>query len=86
MDLTPLHHRDYRLLYVGQAVSLLGTMITYVALPYQMYRLTGHGLFVTTRGTFRRRPRLITERPQMSARPDVQRVAGDGRCRDDALA
>ena len=24
MDLTPLRHRDYRLLYVGQAVSLLG--------------------------------------------------------------
>lgn len=27
MDVTPLRHRDYRLLYVGQSVSLLGTML-----------------------------------------------------------
>ena len=33
MDLRPLHHRDYRLLYAAQAVSFLGTMVTYVALP-----------------------------------------------------
>ena len=44
MDLAPLLHRDYRLLYVSQFVSLLGTMVTYVALPYQMYRLTGSSL------------------------------------------
>lgn len=40
MDVTPLRHRDYRLLYIGQFVSLLGTMVTYVALPYQVYELT----------------------------------------------
>ena len=41
MDLTPLRrHRDYRLLYIAQGVSFLGTMMTYVALPYQMYQLT----------------------------------------------
>jgi MFS family permease len=46
MDLTPLRHRDYRLLFAAQAVSLLGSMITYVALPYQVYRLTGSSLAV----------------------------------------
>ena len=46
MDLAPLRHRDYRLLYLGQTASLFGTMITYVALPYQMYRLTGSTLAV----------------------------------------
>jgi MFS family permease len=41
MDLTPLRrHRDYRLLFAAQFVSFVGTMVTYVALPYQMYRLT----------------------------------------------
>jgi hypothetical protein len=46
MDTSPLRHRDYRLLYTAQFVSFLGTMITYVALPYQMYRLTGSSLAV----------------------------------------
>jgi MFS family permease len=46
MDLRPLRHRDYRLLYASQSISLLGTMISYVALPYQMYRLTQSSLSV----------------------------------------
>ncbi|MCA1843998.1 MAG: MFS transporter, partial [Actinobacteria bacterium] len=29
-DLRPLRHRDYRLLVVGQSVSFLGSMVTYV--------------------------------------------------------
>jgi MFS family permease len=40
MDLSPLRHRDYRLLFASQSISLLGTMMTYVALPYQMYEIT----------------------------------------------
>jgi MFS family permease len=41
LDLTPLRrHRDFRLLFVGQLVSTLGTMITFVAVPYQVYELT----------------------------------------------
>jgi MFS family permease len=46
MDLSPLRHRDYRLLFVAQSISLVGTMVTYVALPYQMYVLTGSSLSV----------------------------------------
>jgi MFS family permease len=45
-DLRPLRHRDYRLLVVGQSVSFLGSMITYVAVPYQVFKLTGSSLAV----------------------------------------
>jgi len=42
IDLGPLRrHRDYRLLWIGLAVSFFGSEITYVAVPYQVYRLTG---------------------------------------------
>jgi MFS family permease len=41
LDVSPLRrHRDFRLLFVGQAVTFLGSMITYVAIPYQLYALT----------------------------------------------
>jgi MFS family permease len=46
LNLAPLRkHRDYRLLYTGQLVSLFGSMITYVAVPYQVFELT-HSSFV----------------------------------------
>jgi MFS family permease len=87
MDLAPLHHRDYRLLYVGQAVSLLGTMITYVALPYQMYRLTGSTLAVGLLGLAELVPLLTTafvgglladavDRRHMALATDVALAAG----------
>jgi MFS family permease len=42
LDVAPLReHRDFRLLWIGQAVTFLGSMITYVAVPYQLYQLTG---------------------------------------------
>jgi MFS family permease len=41
IDVTPLRaSRDYRLLYTGQFVSGFGSAISYVVLPWQMYRLT----------------------------------------------
>jgi MFS family permease len=47
IDTGPLRrHRDFRLLYAGQAVTFLGSMITYVAIPYQVYRLTGSSFVV----------------------------------------
>jgi MFS family permease len=60
MDLAPLRHRDYRLLFAGQSVSFLGTMITYVALPYQMYRLTGSSFAVGLLGLAELVPLLAT--------------------------
>ncbi len=42
VDLTPLRtSRDFRLLFVAGTVFYLGGMVTYVALPFQLYRLTG---------------------------------------------
>ena len=46
-DLRPLRrHRDYRLLTVGQSVSFFGSMVTYVAVPYQVYEITESSLAV----------------------------------------
>jgi MFS family permease len=41
MDLRPLRtSRDFRLLFAGGAVSNLGSMVTYVAVPFQVYDIT----------------------------------------------
>jgi MFS family permease len=46
LDLSPLRrHRDFRLLFCGQFVSLFGSMLTYVSVQYQVYELT-HSSFV----------------------------------------
>jgi MFS family permease len=46
-DLRPLRrHREYRLLTLGQSVSFLGSMVTYVAVPYQVFRITHSSLAV----------------------------------------
>ena len=60
-DLTPLRvSRDYRLVYVGQSVSFLGSMVTYVAVPYQMYALTHSTLAVGLLGAAELIPLLGT--------------------------
>lgn len=53
-------NRNYRLLYLGQFVSLLGTMITGVALPYQIYHETQSVLMVGLLGLFQLLPLLVT--------------------------
>jgi MFS family permease len=60
VDLTPFRNRDYRFLYAAQFVSLIGTMATYVALPYQMYRLTGSSFSVGLLGLVELIPLLAT--------------------------
>ena len=38
VDTTPLREsRDFRLLFIGQLISILGTQLTVVAIPYQVY-------------------------------------------------
>jgi MFS family permease len=47
IDLTPLRRsRDFRLLIAGELISVLGTQLTTVAVPYQVYRLTHSSLDV----------------------------------------
>jgi MFS family permease len=47
LDLSPLkRHRDFRLVFIGQLVSSFGSFITYVALPVQVYELTGSSAVV----------------------------------------
>ncbi|HVQ28957.1 MAG TPA: MFS transporter [Vicinamibacteria bacterium] len=61
MDLRPLkRHRDFRLLFAAQFVSFLGGMVTYVALPFQMYQLTGSSLAVGLLGLAELLPLLVT--------------------------
>jgi Na+/melibiose symporter-like transporter len=61
IDLRPLRrHRDFRLLFFGQGTSFLGSMITYVALPYQVYQLSGSSLLVGLLGIAELCPLLVT--------------------------
>jgi len=47
VDLGPLRRsRDFRVLYSGQLVSTLGSQLTVVAVPYQVYRMTHSSLDV----------------------------------------
>ena len=50
LDLTPLRGREFRLLFVAQLVSFFGSMITFVALPFQMYEVTESTLAVGALG------------------------------------
>jgi MFS family permease len=46
VDVRPLRNRDFSLLFWGQLISFLGSMVTYVAVPYQVYQLTQSPLMV----------------------------------------
>jgi MFS family permease len=47
IDLTPLRaSRDFRLLFAGQAVSMIGSQLTVVAIAFQVYSLTRSSLQV----------------------------------------
>jgi MFS family permease len=60
LDVSPLlKHRDYRLLYTGQLVSAFGSMITYVAVPYQVFLLTNSSFAVGMLGAVQLVPLLL---------------------------
>lgn len=47
INLRPLtHNKQYRLLFIGQTVSFFGSMMTYVAIPYQVYAITKDSFWV----------------------------------------
>jgi len=60
LDLTPLRtSRDFRLLFLSGGVTFFGSMITFVALPYQMYQLTRSPLAVGLLGLAELLPILV---------------------------
>ena len=60
LDLTPLRKdRDYRWLWSGQVISGMGNQITRVALPFQVYVLTGSTLAIGALTLFQLIPILL---------------------------
>jgi MFS family permease len=60
LDLSPLRrYRDFRLLYFGQFVSAFGSMISYVAVPYQVYQITKSSFYVGLLGAVQVVPVLL---------------------------
>ena len=53
-----LQHRDYRVFWVGQALSTIGTQFTTVAMAWQMYELTDSALQVGLLGLARGIPQV----------------------------
>jgi MFS family permease len=54
-----LHHRNYRLFFAGQSVSLVGSWVTRVATSWLVYRLTGSELLLGITGFAAQIPMLI---------------------------
>jgi MFS family permease len=60
LDTTPLRvSRDFRRLWIGQAVSFFGTTITAAALPFQVFHHTGSSLAVGLLGLAQLVPLLV---------------------------
>ncbi len=60
VDITPLRRsRDFRLLWIGQAISFFGGMITMAALPYQLFHLTNSSVAVGMLGLAQLAPTLV---------------------------
>lgn len=60
INLAPIkEYREFRLLFFGQFVSLFGSMITYIAIPYQVYELTKSSFLVGMLGAVQLIPLLV---------------------------
>lgn len=59
VDTRPLRHRDFRNLWLGQLISTLGGGIGSVAVPYQVYTLTGSTALVGLLGLASLVPLLV---------------------------
>lgn len=60
IDISPLKkYRDFRWLYYGQFISLIGSMISYVAVPYQVYQLTKNNAIVGALGVVQLVPMIL---------------------------
>jgi MFS family permease len=54
-----LRHRNYRLFFVGQGISLVGTWLTRVAMSWLVYRLTGSALVLGVVGFASQMPTFL---------------------------
>ncbi|MBA3842386.1 MAG: MFS transporter [Actinobacteria bacterium] len=59
VDTRPFRHRDFRNLWIGQGISTLGGAIGTVAVPYQVYKLTGSTALVGLLGLSSLLPLLV---------------------------
>ncbi len=60
MDVTPLRtSRDYRVLFLAGTVFYLGAMVSYVAVPFQLYQLTGSNFVVGAVGLVELLPLVV---------------------------
>src|SRR3982750_1372925 len=60
MDVTPLRSsRDFRLLFYAGTVFYFGAMVSYVAIPFQIYTLTGSTLAVGAIGLVELAPLVV---------------------------
>ena len=59
VDTRPLRHRDFRNLWLGQSISTIGAEISTVAIPYQVYKLTGSTALVGLLGLASLVPLLV---------------------------
>ena len=60
MDVGPLRDsRDFRLLFTAGTVFYLGGMVSYVAIPFQIYRLTGSNFMVGLVGLVELAPLIV---------------------------
>lgn len=61
IDISPLkNNRDFRYVFFGQFVSFVGTMLSFVALPFQIYELTHSTAAVGIMGVVELVPLLVT--------------------------
>src|SRR5690349_8258364 len=61
LDVSPLkENSNYRWLYLSQLISFFGSMITYVAIPFQMYEITGSTFHVGLLGIVQLIPLVIS--------------------------
>ena len=60
IDISPLKkYPDFRWLFFGQFVSLMGSMISYVAVPYEVYQLTKNNAMVGALGIVQLVPLIV---------------------------
>lgn len=60
INLSPLkNNKEYRYLFLGQTVSFIGSMMSYVAIPYQIYQITKSSFQVGLLGAIQLVPLII---------------------------